>query len=183
VFAVPFDAIKQLITKYRGLLPGKVVVDPSNPVKVDANGRLSRALPDGESGGSIIAGLLPAGAHYVKAFGTLDAQSLQAASRKATLAALFYATDDGKARAAVEPLIRTAGFDPVEAGGVQDTARLEAPDGDLFQHGGLNGQLLTAQEARAAVAAGRGSTERKRAPRPQYGNIDAPTSPPDGPRA
>ena len=76
VFAVWLDTIEDLIAQHGDLLRGKVVVDPSNPVAQDANGGVVRTLPDDQSSGSIVAGLLPAEAHFVKAFGTLGAESL-----------------------------------------------------------------------------------------------------------
>ena len=152
VFAVMFDALKELVAEHADLLAGKVVVDPSNPVELDANGEFVRMLPDGESAGSLIAGVLPTGAHYVKAFGTLAAESLASgANRTPRHAVLFYATDDDQAAAATERLIAAAGFDPVKAGGVRDALRIET-FGDLHEFGGLNGRLLDLDEARAAVA-------------------------------
>ena len=71
VFAVWFDPLKQLITEYADLLDGKVVADPSNPIGITADGTVFRTLPEGQSQGSLVAAMLPAGAHYVKAFGTL----------------------------------------------------------------------------------------------------------------
>jgi predicted dinucleotide-binding enzyme len=139
-------------TRYADALEGKVVVDPSNPVGIDEDGNLYRTLPEDESAASVVAGLLPAGAHYAKAFGTLLAPSLQSgANRTPRRVVLFYATDDDQAAAAVERLIRAAGFDPVKVGGVSDAARIEA-GGDLSQGGGLNGRLLDADQARAALA-------------------------------
>src|SRR5438093_10483182 len=76
VFAVWLDTLKDLIAQHAYLLRGKVVVDPSNPVAQDANGGVVRTLPEDQSSGSIVAGLLPAEAHFVKAFGTLGAESL-----------------------------------------------------------------------------------------------------------
>lgn len=72
----------------------KIVVDTSNPVAANDKGDFHRTLPDGISSGSVIAGLIPAGAHFVKAFGTLSAGSLKdGANRTPTRAVLFYATD------------------------------------------------------------------------------------------
>jgi hypothetical protein len=100
--------------------------------------------------------MLPAGAHYVKAFGTLGADSLaSAANREPRRAVLLYATDDDAAAVAIERLISAAGFDPLKVGGVADAGRIEVPGGDLHQNGGLNGLLLDLDQARAAVAAGR----------------------------
>ena len=91
----------------------------------------------------------------MKAFGTLGAESLEnGANRAPRRAVLFYATDDELAASVVDRLIAIAGFDPVKAGGVKDAARIEVPNGDLHQHGGLNGKLLDLEQARAAVAAG-----------------------------
>ena len=156
VFAVLFDTIKELIAKHARLLENKVVVDPSNPARFDEHGQMIRTLPDDQSAGAGVAAVLPAGAHYVKAFGTLGADTLaSAANREPRPAVLFYATDDDAAATAIERLIHAAGFEPLKAGGVADAGRIEVPGGDLHQFGGLNGELVDLDQARAAVAAGR----------------------------
>lgn len=153
VFAVWLDAIKDLVHAYEGRLDGKVVIDPSNAVAADATGNYSRTLPDGVSSASQVVELLPPGAHYVKAFGTLGADSFAASANRAPeRVALFYATDDRRAESVVQRLIKAAGFEPVKAGGVDDAIRIEM-FGDLHQYGGLNGQLLTGDQARAALSA------------------------------
>ncbi len=68
-------------------------------------------------------------------------------------AVLFYATDDAEASSAVERLISAASFEPIKAGGLMDVARLEMPDGDFSQSGGLKGALLDSDQARPPVAA------------------------------
>jgi predicted dinucleotide-binding enzyme len=152
VFAVWLDTIKELMARDAGLLDGKVVVDPSNPLGFDKSGQMIRTLPEEQSSGSVVAALLPAGAHYVKAFGTLAADTLASgANREPRRAVLFYATDDDAAATTVERLIRAAGFDPLKAGGVADAGRIEMPGGDLHQ-AGLNGAILDLDEAGAAVA-------------------------------
>ena len=152
VFAVWLDTLKDLIAQHADLLRDKVVVDPSNPVAQDANGGVVRTLPDDQSSGSVVAGLLPAEAHFVKAFGTLGAESLASEANRTPRAVLFYATDDDQAAAAIEGLITAAGFDPVKAGGVDAALRIET-FGALHQFGGLNGKVLDAGEARTALAA------------------------------
>ena len=152
VFAVLLDTMKELVPQCARLLEGKVVVDPSNPIGFDDSGQPIRTLPEGQSAGSVVAALLPAGAHYVKAFGTIAADALAAgAHREPRRAVLFYATDDDTAATTIERLVRAVGFDPLKAGGVADAARIEAPDGDLHQLG-LNGELVDLDQARAAVA-------------------------------
>ena len=114
VFALWLDKMKEVIQQQARLLEGKVVVDPSNPVSF-ATGSPVRTLPEGQSAASVVASLLPPGAHYVKAFGTLGAPSLASeALRQPHRAVLFYATDDDVAATAIERLIRVAGFRPVE---------------------------------------------------------------------
>ena len=146
VFAVWLDTMKTLVAQHADELRGKVVVDPSNPIRLDDNGGFVRTLPDGQSAGSIIAGLLPPDAHYVKAFGTLGADLLASEANRAPRAVLFYATNDDQAATAIERLISAAGFEPVKAGGVDAALRIEAL-------GGLSGRVFDASEARAMVAA------------------------------
>ena len=156
VFAVWLDTTKELIATDARLLENKVVVDPSNPLGFDENGQMIRTLPEEQSAGSVVAALLPAGAHYVKAFGTLAADSLaSAANREPQRAVLFYATDDDAAATTIERLIHAAGFEPLKVGGVADAGRIEMPGGDLHQVG-LNGALLDLDEARPKVVPGDG---------------------------
>jgi hypothetical protein len=151
VFAVWLDVMKTLIPRYATLLEDKIVVDPSNPIGFDENGQMIRTLPDGQSAGSIVATLLPAGAYYVKAFGTLSADFLASGANREPRAVLFYATDESAAATGIERLIRIAGFEPLRVGGVAAAGRIEGPNGDLSQSG-LNDALLDIDQARAALA-------------------------------
>jgi 8-hydroxy-5-deazaflavin:NADPH oxidoreductase len=152
VLALWLDQIKQLVPEHAAALENKVVVDPSNPLGFDESGQIVRTLPDDQSAGSIVAGLLPANSQYVKAFGTLSAESFAEAANRDPRVALFYATEDDAAATTIERLIRAAGFDPVKAGSAAAALRIEMPGGDLHQFG-LNGALVDVDEARAAVAA------------------------------
>jgi 8-hydroxy-5-deazaflavin:NADPH oxidoreductase len=151
LFAVWFDVMQELIEEHFGGLAGKVVVDPSNPVALNSEGGFDRTLPGGVSSGEIIAKLLPPSCHFVKAFGTLGADALASESRrKPKLATLFYATDDTTAAAAAEHLITVAGFEPFRVGGVEESIRIEV-FGDLHQLGGLDGKVLSLDEAYALL--------------------------------
>ena len=151
VFAVWLDVMKNLISQNQAKLDGKIVVDTSNPVAANDKGEFHRTLPDGVSSGSVIADLIPTSAHFVKAFGTLSAEGLKdGANRTPKRAVLFYATDDDRAEAVIERLISAAGFDPVKAGGLDASLRIEMY-GDLHQYGGLDGKLVDRAEARAAL--------------------------------
>jgi 8-hydroxy-5-deazaflavin:NADPH oxidoreductase len=131
VLALRFSALKGVIDEIAGPLTGKLVVVPSNPFGVDAQGNLARLLPEGQSSGEVVAGWLPAGARLAMAFGTMSADLFESSSRRSPEpAVLFYATDDDRAGEEVGRLIRTAGFEPVKAGGIQQSGRLEV-GGDL----------------------------------------------------
>jgi 8-hydroxy-5-deazaflavin:NADPH oxidoreductase len=107
------------------------VVVPSNPLSTDAHGNVSRLLPEGQSSGEVVAGWLPPGARLAMAFGSMSGDLFQSASnRSPEPAVLFYATDDDQAGEEVERLIRTAGFEPVKIGGIEQSGRLEV-GGDL----------------------------------------------------
>jgi predicted dinucleotide-binding enzyme len=131
VLALRFTVLKGVIDEIAGPLTGKLVVVPSNPFTLDAQGKVSRVLPEGQSSGEVVAGWLPAGARLAMAFGTLSADLFESSgNRTPEPAVLFYATDDDRAGEEVERLIRTAGFEPVKAGGIEQSGRLEV-GGDL----------------------------------------------------
>jgi 8-hydroxy-5-deazaflavin:NADPH oxidoreductase len=148
VLAIWFDAIKAFLSEYGSRLSGKIIVDPSNPIAPDGSGGFKKTIPQNQSAGQIIAGLLPPGARLVKAFGTLGAASLKSGARRSPDAnVLFYASDDRDAGNAVAELIRASGFAPVRIGGIDQSIRIEV-FGDLHEFGKL-GKLVTAKEAAA----------------------------------
>jgi predicted dinucleotide-binding enzyme len=131
VLALRFTVLKTVIDEIAESLTGKVVVVPSNPLSADAQGNVSRVLPEGQSSGEVVAGWLPSAARLAMAFGSMSGDLLESASnRSPEPAVLFYATDDDRAGGEVERLIRTAGFEPVKIGGVEQSGRLEV-GGDL----------------------------------------------------
>ena len=132
VLALRFTALKAVIDEIADSLGDKLVVVPSNPLSTDAQGNVSRILPEGQSSGKVVAGWLPAGTHLAMAFGTLSADLFESSSnRSPEPAVLFYVTDDDRAGQEVERLIRAAGFEPVKAGGLEQSGRLEV-GGDLY---------------------------------------------------
>jgi predicted dinucleotide-binding enzyme len=131
VLALRFTVLKGVIDEIAGLLPGKLVVVPSNPVGLDAQGNVVPLLPKGQSSGEVVAGWLPSGARLAMAFGSMSAGLLESSgNRSPEPAVLFYATDDDHAGEEVQRLIRTAGFEPVRVGGIEQSGRLEV-GGDL----------------------------------------------------
>ena len=150
VVAVWLPDFEQFIAQYGPRLAGKVIIDPTNPVGPDADGNYRKVIGAQESSGQILAGLLPAGAALVKAFGTLSAPTLAGAARREPERAVqFYAADDNAAGDLVAELIRVGGFEPVRVGGLDQSIRIEM-FGDLHEFGGL-GRVVTKSEALAAV--------------------------------
>jgi len=144
------DPFEQFIAQYGARLAGKVIVDPSNPVGPDGQGGYHKVIGEQESSGQILAGLLPAGARLVKAFGTLSAPTLSAAARREPERAVqFYAADDAAAGDLVAELIRADGYEPVRVGGLDQSIRIEM-FGDLHEYGAL-GRVVTKSEALAAI--------------------------------
>jgi 8-hydroxy-5-deazaflavin:NADPH oxidoreductase len=147
VLALRFTVLKAVIDEIAGSLTGKLVVVPSNPLTTDAQGNVSRLLREGQSSGEVVAGWLPAGARLAMAFGTMSADLLESAgNRSPEPAVLFYAADDDRADQEVERLIRTAGFEPVKAGGIEQTGRLEVG-------GDLHDLVVGPAEARSLIGA------------------------------
>jgi 8-hydroxy-5-deazaflavin:NADPH oxidoreductase len=131
VVALRFTVLKDVMDEIVDLLTDKLLVVPSNPVGLDAQGDVVHLLPKGQSSGEVVAGWLPAGSRLAMAFGSMSADLLESSSnRSPEPAVLFYATDDDRAGEQVEQLIRTAGFQPMKVGGIEQSGRLEV-DGDL----------------------------------------------------
>ena len=123
--------MESVIDEIAGALGDRLVVVPSNPLGLDARGKVSRLLPKERSSGEVLAGWLPPAARLAMAFGTLSAGVLESSSRRSPEpAVLFYVTDDDRAGEEAERLIRAAGFEPEKAGGIEQSGRLEV-GGDL----------------------------------------------------
>jgi 8-hydroxy-5-deazaflavin:NADPH oxidoreductase len=152
ILALWLGPMKTVIEEVVDLLPGKLVIDTSNPISIAADGTVSRTLPDDQSAGEVVASWLPQGTRFAKAFGTVAAPLLSSgAHRTPEPAVLFYTTDDDRAATEVERLIRIAGFAPVRLGGVQASGRIEV-GGDLHSWGGLNGRLVDQEEAASLIS-------------------------------
>jgi 8-hydroxy-5-deazaflavin:NADPH oxidoreductase len=82
VLALRSTVLKDVADEIADSLTGMVVVVPSNPLSTDAQGKVSRVLPDGQSSGEVVAGWLPAGARLVMAFGTLSADLLVSSANR-----------------------------------------------------------------------------------------------------
>jgi 8-hydroxy-5-deazaflavin:NADPH oxidoreductase len=148
VLAVRFPVLKGVIDQIADALGDRLVVVPSNPVGLDGHGDVVRLLPKGQASGEVVAGWLPAGARLAMAFGAMSGDLLGSSSnRSPERAVLFYVSDDDHAGKEVERLIRTAGFEPVRVGGLEQSSRLEVG-------GDLHDLVVGPAEARSLIGGG-----------------------------
>ncbi|WP_462249998.1 NADPH-dependent F420 reductase [Ferruginibacter sp.] len=149
VFAIWFNAIKELLGTYSKELEGKIIIDPSNPIAPDEKGGFKKIIGEKESAGEILSALLSADTKLVKALGTLGVASLAGAAFQKPANVLFYATDETSVHETVEELIRDNGFEPLHVGGINQSIRIEV-FGDLHEFGAL-GKTVTLDEAKQIV--------------------------------
>jgi 8-hydroxy-5-deazaflavin:NADPH oxidoreductase len=112
-----------------GPLKGKTVVDVTNPLEWNPNGRMLRSLSGSTTAGEELAKKLP-GAHVVKAFSTIPASFIpHAFYRPGHLQRLvvFYCGDHRISKVSVHQLIADSGFVGVDAGPLRLARELEAP--------------------------------------------------------
>jgi predicted dinucleotide-binding enzyme len=118
ILAVPYAGAVPVVAQYGDALAGKVVIDLTNPMKVDASGL---ATPDGTSAAQQITAAAPASAHVVKAFNTVFGHVL-APGRPLDV---LFAGDDARAKASVSAFIESLGLRPLDAGGLEMAHWLE----------------------------------------------------------
>ena len=148
ILALRFTVLESVTREIADALTDKLVIVPSNPVGLDAQGNVQRLLPKGQSSGEVVAAWLPAGARLAMAFGTMSADLLESAANRSPEPAVgFYATDDDRAGEEVGRLIRTAGFAPVSIGGTRQADRFEVG-------GDLHDRVVGLAEARSLLGGG-----------------------------
>jgi 8-hydroxy-5-deazaflavin:NADPH oxidoreductase len=156
VLSVPWSAIPEALEQ-AGSLDGKVVVDTTNQFgtgPMPAEGRTAAAFN---------AARMP-GARYTKSFNTLTSGFQAQVAHRDPRAVQWLCGDDAEAKAIVERLIRDAGYEPVDIGGVDDAAVMEAPR----RAGAVYGEEYRLAEARQVVAAV--TAGRPIPPTPRYGS-------------
>jgi predicted dinucleotide-binding enzyme len=120
VLATPFDAAEAAL-RSAGDLSGKIVIDCTNPLTRDVS-----ALTIGHttSAGETVAALAGA-ARVVKALNTTGAGNMLDPRYGAEAATMFICGDDAAAKATVTDLVKTLGFDVVDAGPLRQARLLE----------------------------------------------------------
>jgi 8-hydroxy-5-deazaflavin:NADPH oxidoreductase len=122
VLAVWYATVDDVLGRYRDQLAGKVVVDITNPIDVDAFEPLE--LKAG-SAAQEIAAKAPA-AKVVKAFNTTFAGTLAEGRVAGQPLDVFIASDDEDAKETVGQIITDAGLRPIDAGPLARAHELEA---------------------------------------------------------
>lgn len=129
---------------------GKIVLDILNPYNTD----LSVIDLGGRRSSQLVADALPS-AQVVKALNSVAYTHLQGAPSSAPLykqLAVPVAGNDASAKQVVMELIETIGFNPIDAGGIGDSARQE-PGGDLYAQEWTAGHMRKVMEGHARSVA------------------------------
>ena len=122
VLAVWYAAVDDVLGRYGDQLHGKILVDITNPIDVDAFEPLKL---DAGSAAQEIAGRAP-GARVVKAFNTTFAGTLGEGRVAGQPLDVLLASDDDAAKATIGQLVADAGLRPIDAGPLRRAHELEA---------------------------------------------------------
>lgn len=121
--AVPWGAVLDVL-KAAGDLSGKTVIDCTNPLAM-VDGRIRLVTPSGRSGAEEVAAHAP-GALVVKTLNQTGAENLADARRYAQAPVMFVASGHAVARRTAFALVADLGFEPIDAGPLDNAALLEA---------------------------------------------------------
>ena len=130
ILATPFPFAAQTL-KAAGDLSKKIIIDISNPITPDFQG-LTVGLTT--SAAEEIQKLAPQ-AKVVKAFNTIFPQLLPNEAREDKTLQVFIAADDAEAKTEVSALVKSLGFDAVDAGPLSNSRFIE-PIGEMNIHFG-----------------------------------------------
>jgi NADPH-dependent F420 reductase len=121
VLAVPYGAVLAVVDELGGALTGKIVIDATNPLRDDYTGL---AL-EGTSAAEQVQAHVPE-ARVVKAFNSALAARQAEPRIEGVQSDGFVAGDDEQAKATVLELVRSIGFNPIDAGALEVARALEA---------------------------------------------------------
>lgn len=137
--AIPWAAVADALQKLEPGLAGKILIDCTNPV-----GKWPSMDHAAGSGGEQVAQLAPR-ARVVKAFNTTGFENMLNPRYGQEAVTMFYAGDNGDAKKVVHGLAEDLGFDPVDAGRLDQAHALEIL-------ASLWGSLAYAQEMGRGIA-------------------------------
>ncbi len=122
ILAVPYPAVESVVRHYLELLPGKILVDITNPVDFQ---KMEMIVSDG-SAAEEIARIAPVSTHVVKAFNTLFARPLLDRQMDCGPMDVFIAGNDADARATIARLAEDIGLRPIDVGPLKWARQIEA---------------------------------------------------------
>jgi len=120
ILAVPWEAAQETIRSVDDI-SGKIIIDPSNPIKSDLEGVV---VPSSTSAAEEISKLAK-GARVVKAFNAIGAKTLNNLQFGSQKADVFICGDDLAAKSEVKKLAMEIGFNVVDAGPLSNARLLE----------------------------------------------------------
>ncbi len=121
LLAVPWRGVESTV-KAAGELSGKVLIDCTNPMTADY---MQLVIGHDTSGAEEVAKQAP-GARVVKAFNHIYAPIIHSSPQFGShIATVFFCGDDPAAKETVAGLIRDIGFEPVDAGPLQNARYVE----------------------------------------------------------
>jgi NADPH-dependent F420 reductase len=120
VLAIPWMAVEETI-KSAGDLSGKILIDPTNPIKADLTGLM---IESSTSAAEEIAKWAK-DSKVVKAFNSIGAKTLDNLQFGLVRADAFICGDDFKSKTVVKKLATEIGFDTVDAGPLINARVLE----------------------------------------------------------
>jgi NADPH-dependent F420 reductase len=123
VFALYYPGIKDAVQQYADQLPGKVVVDITNPLNTQTWDDLATA--PGSSSAEEVQQLVPEGTAVVKAFNTTFAGTLVQGEVSGQQLDVLIAGDDDHAKQKVAQLAADGGLRPVDVGPLRRAQQLE----------------------------------------------------------
>ena len=121
VLAVPGGAI-EVVTKSLGDLSGKIIIDPTNPLRRNEDGFFEMSVET--SNAELIQGWAP-GAHVVKAFNSLNWRQMVDPESSAGPISILIVGDDAEAKAFVASLAEGMGLEPIDLGPVRYARHVE----------------------------------------------------------
>jgi predicted dinucleotide-binding enzyme len=140
LLAIPLHGISETLPRIQPYLRDKLVIDAMNFFE-NRDSRVGAEVAElGGLSSSLVASRLPESA-VVKAFNCVPAADLrEKAHREGERVAVPYAGEDRGAKERAAALIRDAGFEPLDLGGLEDVRPVQ-PGGVLFTSTGTREEL------------------------------------------
>ncbi|MGJ9413515.1 NADPH-dependent F420 reductase [Aeromicrobium sp. CF4.19] len=123
VLAVPYPALREIISTRAGSLAGKIVVDITNPLDFETFDALT--VPADSSAAAEVATALPQ-SHVLKAFNTTFAGTLSSGAIGDLTTTVLIAGDDTDAKSTLADVVTSGGLDALDAGSLKRARELEA---------------------------------------------------------